>query len=413
MATRRPVVRPVNTPRPAVVNAPRPEVQQAAAERRPLPTFQQSQAISQQNRNREQAPQQESSLVDEEREIAQVLETPTRITRPQSAPARPQPAPARVQPAPQQEQQEEPAALGRPRPQLTPFNLEDEVARFSGNTRPEIARPPAPRPAARPIFDDNEEVFVERRPVAQPRPEPQQRPQLDLVQIPPATGQRSFATELVFDPRNNQFQTALQQRIPATNENLNFREQLIAFAPTTTTPRPFDEFAAPVRVARPQFEQPRQEARPQFEQPRQEARPQFEQPRQEARPQFLQEFEQFQQQQQQRPSDAFRQNIEDQERIRQDQERHRQQQEQQRLADERQRIAEENERRRITPAVQFVSQPQNVRFVADAQFQQQQQQQPQFFGPPQQQQPPRTIAEAERPSFASGQIDSFLSGLSG
>jgi hypothetical protein len=117
--------------------------------------------------------------------------------------------------------------------------------------------------------------------------------------------------------------------------------------------------------------------------------------------------------QEQRPVlPQFQTNIGDQERNRQEAERRRQQQEEQRLADERQRIAEENERRRLQPAVVFAPLPQGAPSQVPRFDQQQfagqfQQPRPQFQPPPQS----RVVPQEARPTFASGQIDSFLSTL--
>lgn len=450
-----PVRRPSNTPRPTVTRPeparsqperpqperPQPERSQPArpsqperpeaAERRPsFPTFQQAQ----------QSQQQGNPIDDEERQIQEVLNTPTRSTRPvdtrpqpavQPRPA-PQPRPA-SQPRPVPQQQEAPVAPQRPRPQpgasvfdqeLLNFNArpsdiiqlqpaapqrqeaapQEEVVRGALPSRPgfrPVLIPVEPRPAPpveRPIFEEEEEVFVQRN----------ERPRQERPEGSRPTGQRSFATELVFDPRNNQFQSATQQFIPATQEDLRFRDQLIAFSPSTT-PRPEQVREQSREQAR---EQPREQVR---EQPREQAREQPREQAREQRPQFPQLNENTQvfqspSFQEQRPAfPQFQANIGDPERIRQESEARRQQQEQQRLADERQRIAEENDRRRLQPAVVFAPQrAQATQFNAAQQFPGQfQQPRPQF----QQPQSSRVVPQEARPTFASGQIDSFLSTL--
>lgn len=378
-----------------------------------------------------------SEEADEEAEITRVVSIPTRINRPQNAVRvqRPQvtvpaeEAPVRVPEVrrPVQPTQAPQPALPRPvatRPVSGPVDFEAEVQRLAG-AQPAPQRP-APRPAVqRPIFDDEDDRDVfERRPAQPDR----------------GTGLRSFTSELVFDRNTNQFQTAFQQRIPETNEEINLREKLLGFVPSTTTARP----AAPVTTLATPVVIPTSTARP-------------------------------------AANEFFGPSVEEQERFRQEAELRRQQAEAQRLREERQRIQEENERRARpqtparAPATVQQFEPNTFGFNQPARFQQpqfapqqpqfapqqqqfqpqQQQFQPQpfpgqfqsFQNPPQQFQPvnpfapglsaqrfgaqpqqqpaqfrapaapvtpaPRPIPSGDRPTFALGQIDSFLSSLSG
>lgn len=335
-----PARRPVNTPRPSVA---------ASSTRRPnIPDFQTvRRPVVQQ--------QQQTEENDESAEIAQVLNTPTRISRPQTVSQ-----PERSRPVAQ------PTARPAARPSSSSLNLESELDRLTGV-----------QPQRRPIFndDDDEEAFTPRRPVQQqvqqqqapvfqPAVQPQVQPFRQFIQPGSDLGNnpiRSFTSELVFDPRTNQFTSAFQQRIPETNEEINISGNLGGFVfnpQTTTTPSPLRaEFTPQLQLQRP------------------------------AAP--------VQQQQQ----NFFGPSVEDQERIRQQQEAQRQQEETQRIQLEQQRIAQENAASRARPAAQF---PAGV-----GPFQSQQQQP--FFGVAPVARTPVSIAQ--RPTFATGQIDQFLSSL--
>jgi len=340
-----PARRPVNTPRPSAASPTRrPNIPDVQTVRRPV--------VQQQQQAEEE---------DESAEITQVLNTPTRISRPQtvSQPERSRPV---AQPTP--------AARPAARPSSSSLDLESELDRLTGV-----------QPQRRPVFsdDDDEEAFVPRRPVQQqvqqqqaPQPvrqpvfqpaQPQVQPFRQFIQPGSDLGNnpiRSFTSELVFDPRTNQFTSAFQQRIPETNEEININGNLGGFVfnpQTTTTPSPLRaEFTPQLQLQRP------------------------------AAP--------IQQQQQ----NFFGPSVEDQERIRQQQEAQRQQEETQRIQLEQQRIAQENAASRARPAAQF---PAGV-----SQFQPSQQP---FFGVAPAARAPVSIAQ--RPTFATGQIDSFLSSL--
>lgn len=300
---------------------------------------------------------QQEDIEDEEREVAQVLNTPTRITKPAGTPAPQRVRPAAVTSAPE--------TVRRPTFQQTDnsnLDFESEVQRLSGQQVQQQVQQqrPAPRPVARPIFsdDDDEEAFVERRPVPQ---------------APLRSGQQSFSTELTFDRNNNQFSSSLSQRIPETNEEISIREKLggFVFNPFTTT----TEFPI-VRQQIPQQQQP--------------------------------SLIQIQQNQNQ-----FSQNINEQERNRQAAEARRQQLETERLQQEAQRIAEENAAAQRRPAVVSapVQQQQQFDFSGFNQPRFQTQQQPTFGVAPQRAQQNVAVPVQQRPTFASGQIDSFLSSL--
>lgn len=285
-----------------------------------------------------------------------MLNTPTRISRPTQTST-----PQRIRTQQPAVVNNVPETVRRPAApvQSSSLDIEAEVQRLSGSLPVQQPQRPAPRPApARPIFNDEDDadVFVERRPFQQQVPV-----------TPIRTGQQSFSTELVFDRNNNQFQTALQQRIPETNEEISIREKLGGFVfnpQTTTTPSPT---LAP--VVRTPFVQPSP---------------------------FQADF------------DAFGPTVAEQERIRQLQETRRQQQEAERIKQEQQRIAEENANAQRRPAVPVQPQPQqDFRFQqpAFAPLQPFRPQQPQFI--PQS----RPLSPQQGQSFASGQIDQFLSSL--
>lgn len=340
-----PARRPVNTPRPSAASPTRrPNIPDVQTVRRPV------------------VQQQQVEEQDESAEIAQVLNTPTRISRPQTV--------------------SQPERVSRPVAQPTPA-ARPVAARPSSSSvldlESELDRLTGAQPQRRPVFndDDDEEAFVPRRPVQQPQapqqparqtsfqPLPQQQVQPFRQFIQPGSDLgnnpiRSFTSELVFDPRTNQFTSAFQQRIPETNEEINISGNLGGFVfnpQTTTTPSPL-----------------RAEFNPQL---------QFQRP---AAP--------IQQQQQQ---NFFGPSVEDQERIRQQQEAQRQQEETQRIQLEQQRIAQENVASRARPAAQF---PAGV-----GSFQSQQP----FFGVAPAARTP--VSVAQRPTFATGQIDQFLSSL--
>lgn len=272
------------------------------------------------------------NVADEEEEISQVLGTPTRINRPTGTPQRTQ------QPAQRPVQQ-----------QQSFVDFDSEVNRFQAPQPQPRPRPAAP--PARPIFnDDDDDVFIERRPIA-PAPAT-------------GTGLRSFSTELVFDRNTNQFSSALEQRIPETNEEISIRERLGGFVfnpQTTTTPSPA------TRLGSQTFQRPE--------------------------PEFIN---------QQNFGGPV---VSDQERLRQLQEIRRAEAEQQRLREERQRIQEDNQRAQQTPAVTFGAPPRAPSVQLP------QQQTTQFRAPQPQFQFRPLTAQGGSSNFASGQIESFLSSL--